>query len=101
MTYAFDPRARALDRAAAGLALPPARDEERRLPHRVARKKAIVTVARAMIVIVWHVLVTGTPYNDLGEDYVTTRKAPEKEAQRLIAKLQALGHKVTIEPEAA
>jgi transposase len=66
----------------------------------VAKKKAIVTVAHAMIVIIWHVLATGTPYHELGEDYFTTRKDPEKEAQRLIAKLQALGHKVTVEPMA-
>ncbi|WP_433258533.1 transposase [Streptosporangium sp. CA-135522] len=63
----------------------------------VAKKKAIVTVAHAMIVIIWHVLATGKPYHELGEDYFTTRKDPEKEAQRLIAKLQVLGHKVTVE----
>jgi transposase len=66
----------------------------------VAKKKAIVTTAHAMIVIIWHVLATGTPYHELGENYFTTRKDPEKEAQRLIAKLEALGHKVAIEPAA-
>ncbi|WP_379522886.1 hypothetical protein [Nonomuraea insulae] len=65
-----------------------------------AKKKAIVTVAHAMIVIVWHVLATGKPYHELGEDYFTIRKDPEKQAQRLIAKLEALGHKVTLEPAA-
>ncbi|MER5323161.1 hypothetical protein [Streptosporangium roseum] len=54
----------------------------------VAKKKAIVTVAHAMIVIIWHVLAAGTPYRELGEDYFTTRKDPEKEAQRLISKLR-------------
>jgi transposase len=67
----------------------------------VAKKKAIVTVAHAMITIIWHVLATGQPYHDLGEDYFTTRQDPERETQRLIAKLQALGHKVTVEPAAA
>ncbi|MEU6722063.1 IS110 family transposase [Nonomuraea sp. NPDC046802] len=67
----------------------------------VAKKKAIVTVAHAMIVIIWHVLATGRPYHELGEDYFTTRKDPEKEAEKLIAKLEALGHKVTLEPAAA
>ncbi|WP_236050454.1 hypothetical protein [Nonomuraea cypriaca] len=67
----------------------------------VAKNKAIVTVAHAMIVIIWHVLATSTLYHELGEDYFTTRKDPEKEAQRLIAKLQALGPKVTVEPAAA
>jgi transposase len=64
----------------------------------VAKKKAIVTVAHAVIVIIWHVLATGTPYQELGAHYFTTRKDPEKQVQRLIAKLEALGHKVTPEP---
>ncbi|WP_433356826.1 transposase [Microtetraspora malaysiensis] len=64
----------------------------------VAKKKAIVTVAHAIIDIIWHVLATGTPYHELGEDYFIARKDPDKEAQRLIAKLEALGHKVTVEP---
>ena len=31
-----------------------------------AKKKAIVVVAHAMIVIIWHVLATGKPYDELG-----------------------------------
>jgi len=38
-----------------------------------AKKKTIIVVAHAMLVIVWHVLATGTPYHDLGADYFTTR----------------------------
>ena len=45
-------------------------------------------------------LATGTPYTDLGPDLYTTRSDPAKEAQRLIAKLEALGHKVTLAPAA-
>jgi hypothetical protein len=67
----------------------------------VAKKKAVVTVAHAVIVIIWHVLATGRPYHELDAEYLTTRKDLEKETQQLIAKLQALGHKVTIEPAAA
>jgi transposase len=66
----------------------------------LAKKKAIVVVAHAMIVIVWHILATGKPYHELGEDYFTNRRDPDKETQRLISKLQALGHKVTLEPAA-
>ncbi|GAA3831895.1 hypothetical protein GCM10022226_61310 [Sphaerisporangium flaviroseum] len=66
----------------------------------LAKKKAIVVVAHAMIVIVWHVLATGKPYHELGEDYFTNRHDPDKETQCLISKLQAPGHKVTLEPAA-
>jgi transposase len=33
-----------------------------------AKKKAIIVVAHAMLVIVWHVLATGKPYDELGAD---------------------------------
>jgi transposase len=51
--------------------------------------------------IIWHVLATGQPYDELGEDYFTTRLDPERETRRLIARLEALGHAVTLEPAAA
>ena len=66
-----------------------------------AKKKAIVVVAHAMIVIIWHVLATGKPYDELGADYFTQRLDPERETRRLIARLQALGHTVTLQPAAA
>ena len=45
-------------------------------------------------------LATGRPYQDLGADYFTTRIDPEKERRRLVAKLEAQGFKVTLEPAA-
>ena len=65
-----------------------------------AKKKAIVVVAHAMIVIIWHVMVTGKPYHELGADYFTSLQDPERETRRLIAKLQSLGHTVTLSPAA-
>jgi transposase len=65
-----------------------------------AKKKAIMVVAHAMLVIVWHVLATGKPYLELGEDYFIERRDPDKETNRLIAKLEALGHKVTLDAAA-
>lgn len=65
-----------------------------------AKKKAIIAVAHKLIVIIWHVLATGRPYQDLGADYFTTRIDPEKERRRLVAKLEAQGFKVTLEPAA-
>jgi len=63
-----------------------------------AKNKAIIVVAHAILVIVWHVLATGTPYNELGADYFDRRLDPERETRRLIAKLEALGHQVTLQP---
>ena len=63
-----------------------------------AKNKAAIAVAHKLSVIIWHVLATGKPYTDLGADYLDRRVDPGKETRRLIAKLQALGHTVTIEP---
>jgi transposase len=68
--------------------------------NQIAKKKAIIVVAHAMLIIAWHVLVTGKPFYELGEDYFINRRDPEREAARLIAKLEALGHKVTLEAAA-
>ncbi|WCS17800.1 IS110 family transposase [Mycobacterium marinum] len=65
-----------------------------------AKNKAAVAVAHKLSVIIWHVLATGQPYTDLGADYLARRTNPETETRRLIAKLQALGHNVIIEPAA-
>lgn len=65
-----------------------------------AKKKAIIAVAHKLAVIIWHVLATGRPYHDLGADYFTNRLDPATETRRLVAKLQALGHTVTLEPAA-
>lgn len=66
-----------------------------------AKKKAIVAIAHTLIVVIWHVLATGKPYTDLGPDFYTRRLDPGHETRRLITRLEALGHKVTIEPAAA
>jgi hypothetical protein len=68
---------------------------------RSARNKAIITVAHAILVIIWHVLTTGRGYDDLGADYFDRRADPARETARLIAKLEALGHRVTIDGTAA
>ena len=66
-----------------------------------AKKKAIVVVAHALVVIIWHILATGKPCHELGTDYFTRRLDPERETRRLIAKLEARGHRVTLEDAAA
>jgi transposase len=66
-----------------------------------AKNKAIVVVAHAVLVIIWHVLVTGKPYDDLGAGYFERRADPGRETARLIARLEALGNRVTVEPATA
>lgn len=41
-----------------------------------AKKKAIVVVAHALVVIIWHILATGQPHHELGADYFTRRLDP-------------------------
>lgn len=66
----------------------------------VAKGKAIFTVAHAILVIIWNVLATGNPYQDLGPGYFDRRADPEREARRLIARLEALGKHVTLDDAA-
>jgi transposase len=58
-------------------------------------------VAHVLLVIIWHVPATGKPCTELGADYFARRQDPGRETRRLIAKLEALGHRVTIEDPAA
>jgi len=68
---------------------------------KLAKKKAIVVVAHAMIVIIWHVLATGRPCDELGEDYFDRRQDPGREIRRLTAKLEAVSGRQVILQAAA
>lgn len=64
-------------------------------------QRAAVAVGHSILVICWHLLSTGEPYHDLGGDYFDKRRNSTARQKRLIAQLEALGHKVTLEPAAA
>jgi transposase len=66
----------------------------------VAKKKAIVATAHTLGVIIWNILANDTTYTDLGANFYDRRHDPQRETRRLIAKLEALGHTVTIHPAA-
>jgi hypothetical protein len=72
----------------------------RNIAARRGPNKATVAVAHSIITASWHMLSDGTQYHDLGADWFSSRRDPEREARRLIARLQALGHNVTIAPAA-
>jgi gamma-glutamyltranspeptidase len=65
-------------------------------------KKAATATAHTLIVIIWHVLAEAhrLPRPGLGLLHPPPRQ-PEARKRRLIHELEALGHKVTIEPAAA
>jgi transposase len=71
----------------------------RRLARRRGRKKALLAVAHTLLVMCYHVLKKGQPYQELGADYLD-RLEPERRKRYLIRQLESLGHKVTLEPKA-
>ncbi len=62
--------------------------------------RAAVAVGHSILVICWHLLSTGETYTDLGGDYFDKRRNSPARERRLIAQLEAMGHKVTLEPAA-
>jgi transposase len=73
----------------------------RRLVRRIGKGKALVAVARSILVIVWHLLADPTTrFHDLGADYHASRIDRDRKTRNLICQLQALGHKVTLQPAA-
>jgi transposase len=73
----------------------------RRLVRRRGKQKALVAVARSILVIVWHLLNDpDARYVDLGSDYYTNRLDPDRKTRDLVRQLQALGHTVTLNPAA-
>ena len=73
----------------------------RRIVKRRGKLKALVAVARSILVIIWHLLADPTArFRDLGSDYHTTRINTERRVRNHIAQLTALGYHVTVEPAA-
>lgn len=73
----------------------------RRLVRRRGKQRALVAVARSILVIVWHLLNDpDARYIDLGSDYYTRRLDPDRKTRDLVRQLQALGHHVTLDPAA-
>jgi transposase len=73
----------------------------RRLVKRRGKLKALVAVARSILVIVWHLLADPTArYHDLGSDFYTSRIDTDPKTRTHIRQLQALGFTVTLTPAA-
>ncbi|MDT5258618.1 MAG: transposase [Mycobacterium sp.] len=73
----------------------------RRLVKRRGKLKALVAIARSILVIIWHLLVNpATRFHDLGPDYYTSRIVTQRRLRNYVAQLAAMGYRVTIEPAA-
>ena len=73
----------------------------RRLVRRRGKQRALVAVARSILVIVWHLLDDPMArFADLGPNYYEKRMDKGRRTRDLIRQLQALGHQVSLSPAA-
>jgi hypothetical protein len=71
----------------------------RRIVKRRGKGKALVAVARSILVIIWHLLANpGARYHDLGPDYYDRRVNTDRKLHSLVRQLEALGHNVILNP---
>ncbi len=68
-----------------------------RLARRKGHKKAIVAVAHAIVVIMYHVIKHRVPYRELGADYFDKLNVTYIK-RHYLKRLESLGFKVTLEP---
>jgi len=73
----------------------------RRIVKRRGKLKALVAVARSILVIIWQLLSDPTArFRDLGSNYHASRIKIERRMRNHIAQLAAMGYRVTLEPAA-
>jgi len=73
----------------------------RRLVKRMGKLKALVAIARSILVIVWHLLNDPSArFVDLGADFYERRIDKERKTRDLVRQLTALGHQVELSPAA-
>jgi transposase len=91
----------ALGQAATGAAKTTTRlgERYRRLIKRMPKGKARTALARTILTIVFELLADPTArYRDLGVDFYTRHIDTRRRTDQLVRQLQALGHKVTLQP---
>ena len=67
---------------------------------RRGKKRALIAVGHSILVIVYHLLKSGTRYRDLGANFFD-RLEPERLTRYYVKRLQKLGHIVKLEPQVA
>jgi transposase len=69
----------------------------RRLVKRRGKLKALVAIARSILVIIWHLLADpAARYHDLGSGYYTSRIDKNRKTRSHVRQLEALGYTVTL-----
>jgi len=69
----------------------------RRLARRRGKLKALVAIARSILVIIWHLLADPTArYHDLGASYYNQRISKDRTTRNHVRQLEALGYTVTL-----
>jgi transposase len=69
----------------------------RRLARRIGKLKALVAVARSILVIIWHLLSDpAARFCELGPGYHASRTSTQRKARGHIRQLEALGYTVTL-----
>lgn len=71
-----------------------------RVAARRGKKRAILAVAHAILVIAYHLIKRQESYRELGGDYFDQRR-PEATAKRLLKRLQKLGYDIVIQAQPA
>jgi transposase len=73
----------------------------RRLARRRGKLKALVAIARSILVIVWHLLTDrAARYHDLGASYHASRIDQNRKMRNHVRQLEALGYTVNLAPAA-
>jgi transposase len=73
----------------------------KRIVKRRGKLKALVAVARSILVIIWHLLTNrAARFRDLGPGYYQSRINKEKKTRGHVRQLEALGYTVTLAPAA-
>jgi transposase len=72
-----------------------------RIKGRHGHNKAIIAVAHSILVIAYHILQRGQPYNELGGDYFIERQQKDAYQRRLVKQLERMGYAVNLTERAA
>lgn len=75
--------------------------QHRRLATRRGVKRASIAVAHSLLVTVYHLLKDGRTFNDLGADYFEKPMNADRQARKMVQKLEQLGYKVEVTRPAA
>lgn len=71
-----------------------------RLKPRLGAQQALVAIMHQLLTVIYHILKTGAPYRELGNDYYQP-VSPQRTARRLTKRLERLGFVVTLSPAPA